>query len=61
MKPFNLKEALAGKPVVTREGVTVTNVSHLTDTKKPYFKVVAVVDGDPTFYHEDGIQILGII
>lgn len=29
MKPFNLKEALAGKPVVTRNGRPVTQLTHM--------------------------------
>jgi len=44
MKPFNLERALAGDPVVTRDGRTVTEIYHFktcTDTRP----VTAVIDG----------------
>jgi len=44
MKPFNLQEALAGKPVVTRDGRSVTDF-HVFPTAE-YQKVYAVVGGD---------------
>lgn len=43
MKPFNLQEALAGKPVVTRDGRKVQDIRHLPSATM--YTVVGVVDG----------------
>lgn len=42
MKPFNLEEALAGKPVVTRSGAKVTQIMKLdiAETRYPIFAVI---------------------
>lgn len=45
MKPFNLQEALAGKPVVTRDGRKVTEIKHFKTATDSYQDVVAVVAG----------------
>jgi len=42
MKPFNLEEALAGKPVITRDGRKVTQLTKLDN--KNDFCIVGVVD-----------------
>lgn len=44
MKPFNLQEALAGKPVVTRDGRKVTEL-HYFATALPSEQLVYVADG----------------
>lgn len=44
MKPFDLEQALAGKPVVTRRGVEVTQL-HLFNIVNIY-KLGAVVEGE---------------
>lgn len=44
MKPFNLQEALAGKPVVTRNGRKVTEL-HYFATALPDEQLVYVADG----------------
>jgi hypothetical protein len=44
MKPFNIEEALAGKPVVTRRGVEATQL-HLFEIDNIY-KLFAVVEGE---------------
>jgi hypothetical protein len=44
MKPFNLEEALAGKPVVTRRGVEATQL-HLFQIDHVY-PLSAVVEGE---------------
>ena len=44
MKPFNLEEALAGKPVVTREGKKVTEL-YLFKTMKNAYRLFACIDG----------------
>ena len=52
MKPFNLKEALAGAPVITLRGVEATQL-HLfeIDNKYPLF---AVVEGEIVQYTVEG-------
>jgi hypothetical protein len=42
MKPFDLKKALDGDPVVTRDGQRVLNIAYLPDAT-PYMRVAAVV------------------
>jgi hypothetical protein len=63
MKPFNLEEALAGKPVVTRDGRKVTAIYHFTESKSN-FSVIAHIEksyGVDTFTvngkWEDGIGL----
>ena len=53
MKPFNLQEALAGKPVVTRDGRKVEQLFYL-DKAENEFKLRAVVDGSITAYTDNG-------
>ena len=45
MKPFNLEEALAGKPVVTLIGQEVTQLT-IFNAKKSNTNLVGVVDGN---------------
>ena len=45
MKPFNLEQALAGAPVITRDGRKVTELYYLSTATKVFQPVVAVVDG----------------
>jgi len=42
LKPFNLEEALAGKPVVTRNGRLVAEVIKFKENVK--FPVIAIID-----------------
>lgn len=49
MKPFNLKEALAGKPVVTRSGLPVTQLINLETNKYPLVGVVSGYEEPQTF------------
>jgi hypothetical protein len=42
MKPFNLQEALAGKPVVTRDGRKVTDIHHFPGGSN--YTIAAVTD-----------------
>lgn len=44
MRPFNLKEALAGKSVVTRDGRPVSQITRFVARQS--FPVVGVIDGD---------------
>lgn len=45
MKPFDLEKALAGEPVVTRDGRPVTQVTKFDAPNDPN-PVIAVIDGD---------------
>ena len=46
MKPFNLEEALAGKPVITRDLRKVTEIHHFTKASEDVqFTLYAVVEG----------------
>ena len=53
IKPFNLEDALAGKPVVTRGGKRVTDFAYFP-TYAYRQKFYAVVDGDLYAYSDDG-------
>lgn len=53
MKPFNLEKALAGDPVVTRDGKKVTEIVHLK-TVSPSRSVIFVADGYAYETGEDG-------
>jgi hypothetical protein len=63
MKPFNLKEALAGKPVVTREGKKVLKIvdfSEYKNDKHPLVTVIENVPGKPTFTHTGNYLVADI-
>jgi hypothetical protein len=53
MKPFNLQEAIAGKPLVTKDGREVKRFTYLPEVNNEY-KIVAVVDGKLLIYTEAG-------
>jgi hypothetical protein len=46
MKRFNLKKALAGEPVVTREGYKVTGLQHYEDADQNDFCITALIHGN---------------
>lgn len=52
MKPFDLKAALAGAPVVTRDGRKVTNVTQFPVGEQPVAAVVEGSDEIDTFTEE---------
>ena len=56
MKPFNLKDALAGKPVITRRGEKVLEIHCFNGTSKDGYKLAALVEGrtDLLFFTADG-------
>lgn len=58
MKPFNLEQALAGAPVVTRDGRKVLKV---VDMESPRYRVAAYIDGDemPAIFTSHGILNAG--
>ena len=53
MKPFNLEEALAGKPVVTREGKKVTEL-YLFKTANSNYPLRVCIDKDIKDYTDRG-------
>lgn len=53
MKPFDLKAALAGAPVVTRNGEKVSQLFHVTTLSREA-NVLVVINGRAYFYHESG-------
>ena len=53
MKPFNLEKALAGEPVVTRDGIPATDF-HYFEREKSVFNVCALVDGIVGRFTADG-------
>lgn len=57
MKPFNLEAALAGAPVVTRAGVTVTQLTRFSINSGPALR--GVVDGVLISWYDDGGLCLG--
>ena|ERR1700686_121316 len=53
MKPFNLQDALAGKPVVTRDGKAVKQLAFFPEAEK--YSVIAYSAGDEVdTYTKDG-------
>lgn len=53
MKEFNLEEALAGKPVVTRDGRKVSEL-HLFETTYDKQQLVAIIDKNAYAYYRSG-------
>lgn len=54
MKPFNLKEALAGKSVMTRNGVKVVRLFHAEEANEANKVIVVLETGLVGGYAEDG-------
>lgn len=54
IKPFDLQTALAGKPVVTRDGAPVTDITHFPKATSK-FRLGAVADGQLCTYTEEGM------
>jgi hypothetical protein len=50
MKPFNLDKALAGEPVVTRDGRKVLDLYHFKDVKTK-FSLVVFISGNSSVDH----------
>ena len=53
-KPFNLQEAMSGKPIVRRDGVPVKFVVYREEVTDG-FPVVVIVGGSFGAYREDGL------
>lgn len=56
MKPFNLEKALAGDPVVTRDGRKVTEIVHFKTLNNPQ-NIIAVLNGRLFPFYENGQYI----
>ena len=54
MKPFNLKEALAGKPVVMRNGKKVDTIYYLKEKQGQQVAVFIEDDKIETWHNENG-------
>ena len=54
MRPFDLNKALAGEPVVTRDGKTVTEIVLLKTLTARQNNLLAVIDGDWYTYFGNG-------
>jgi hypothetical protein len=57
MKPFDLQKALAGDPVITRDGKPVTEIHHFK-TWKDEFRVFGEIRGILRKFKEDGRFVL---
>jgi hypothetical protein len=57
MKPFNLEEALAGKPVVTRDGRKVTQFHLFKNINAGEKPLRAVIEGCVHSYEVNGIYL----
>lgn len=57
MKPFNLKEALEGKSVVTRCGLPVLELYLFKELPKEQKCLIANVDEVLQFYHNSGMYV----
>lgn len=59
MKKFNLVEALAGKPVITRDGIPVTQLA-VFEAEKSKYPVRGVLKGDIDGWTKDGAYGVGV-
>jgi hypothetical protein len=57
-KPFDLERALAGDPVVTRDGRPVTQLTHFKDVANGHDSLCGVVDGVICSWQEHGLYCL---
>lgn len=55
MEKFNLERALAGEPVITRDGREVTEI-HFFKTCTEDRPIVAVIKGEICLFHDNGIS-----
>jgi hypothetical protein len=54
MKPFNLQEAIAGKPIQTRDGRVLKFVAHVPEAGEMYKVVIMLGGGYIGCWREDG-------
>lgn len=53
MKPFNLEAALNGHPVITKDGLKVTEIYHFK-TETSEWPVCAIIEGNAWWFGLDG-------
>lgn len=58
MKPFNIKRALAGDPVITREGISVKIGSYNPNALR-YHRVIGWIGSQSRSWNEDGSYDIG--
>jgi hypothetical protein len=58
MEKFNLERALAGEPVITREGKEVTQLTYFKEAREQY-NLVGLMEGVVCTWNEKGTSILG--
>jgi hypothetical protein len=58
MEKFNLERALAGEPVITREGREVTQLTYFKEAREQY-NLVGLMEGVVCTWNEIGTSILG--
>jgi len=54
MKPFNLKEAMVGKGICTRDGTVMKFGAYIPDARKNTRLIVMELSGQLTCRHDDG-------
>lgn len=54
MKPFDLAKALAGNPVITRDGKPVTQLTHFEGVSCRRESVFGLIDGKVSGWYENG-------
>ena len=54
MKPFNLQDALSGKPVQTRDGRKVTQITKFNINPNATYSIAAVIDDCLETFRENG-------
>ena len=57
MEKFNLERALAGEPVITRDGREVTRLTHFKEARGQY-NLAGLIDGVIWGWHENGISMV---
>jgi hypothetical protein len=58
MEKFNLERALAGEPVITRDGREVTRLTYFKEARNQY-NLVGLLDGVVWGWDENGTSIVG--
>ena len=60
MKKFDLKKALDGKPVITRDGKKVINITYFAVDNSDLTCVYGLIDGYVESWHIKGQKLLGV-
>jgi len=53
MKPFNLEEAKAGKPLITRDGRDAKFIAHVPEAAN-FCKLIVLIDKEIFVFHQNG-------